>query len=133
MAFFLDTRIGQSILLVLTVLLCWWGFSSYYVREGKRQCQNEHASAVAKANVVTIAAQNARDSTSSTVAAEARENAATAVKQTETKTQTLQETITDEYRKPPVAVSPCTGVAAVPERVQLSIDSAVREANAAAR
>lgn len=134
---FLATRLGQTLVLVLasilTAFLCWWGFSSYYLKKGREQCQNETAIATAKANVAVIDAQNVRDSTSSTVAAAARENAKTAVNETAAKTQTRQETIRDEYRKPPMAVAPCTGVAPVPERVQHGIESAVREANAAAR
>lgn len=129
----LQIKLGLIAIVALTTLLSWWGFSSYYERKGVEKCQNEQAAAQAKANVEAIAAQNERDSTSSTVAADVRESAQKAVTETDTKTQTRQREIRDEYRKPAQVVAACTGVAAVPERVQDSIDSAVREANAAAR
>ena len=34
------TRLGRAVSVALIVLLCWWGFSSYYREQGRQDCQN---------------------------------------------------------------------------------------------
>lgn len=134
-AFFLGTKLGRTLVLLGVVLVCWFGFRWYYIAEGKRLCQNEQANAVGKANVDTIAAQNARDSTSSTVAAESNAKSQAEQKAIENKGADRQETIRNEYTKPaaPAAVvktpSTCVGLAPVPTAVQGDFEAAVKEIN----
>ncbi len=127
-----NTKLGRTVLLAVVISVCWAGFRWYYIAEGKRLCQSAQASAVAKSNVAVIDEQNARDSTSSTVAAESAAKSAAADKAIGDKAAGRQETIKTEYAKPvakPVESTGCIGLAPVPDAVQSDFDAAVKEIN----
>ena len=129
------SKLGNAVGIALLILACWYGFSTYYERQGAEKCLNAQVKAVADSNVKAIGAQNERDSTSSTVASETTKKVEKAKDEIDKKTQSTKEAIRDEYRAPNTAPAVALGSCAYPLRsgVQKRLDAAVREANAASR
>lgn len=133
-AWLFGTAMGRGVLLggsiSIGIAAGWWLFSNHYEGVGYDKCQAEHHEALNKANAET-AAKNAEDNqTSSQVGQDTADNVNTVINESETKTADAKETIRDVYRDPPrtapVALGSC--VHPVDERVQDSIDAAVRRA-----
>lgn len=134
-AFFLDTRIGQAILLAVGMLIA--GGLAYRWADGNGydRCQAEHALAVADANVETYNAQVKRDAGSLDAGKAADKAGAEAVAEVDQQTQQTEEKVHVIYRDRPATAPVASGscVHPVDPRVQDGIESAVDRANAAYR
>lgn len=124
MTWIFNTALGRFLLTAAIVLLCWWGFSTYYRAEGKRECQAAAARSHIKA-----------ESTGRDIAGQAADETA-AIEQAagETAVRTV-ETIRTVYRDrvvtQPVAAGSC--VHPVDPAVQAELQARWVEANGGAR
>jgi hypothetical protein len=135
--FFLDTRLGQSLLLAGGITLAigltyWWVSSSAYDR-GYAACQAEHAKAVDDANRTQAKTEDAQRQGATQIAKAADASAQAATRAADEATHMTQGVITDVYREPPktnpVVFGACVQLHPVDGRVQQRIDEAVDSAN----
>lgn len=132
--FFLDSRLGQSILLAAVLALGVTAGYEWAYHRGVRHQEAVQQIEQAKANVKAAQVQAKRDATSSQIAAGTATKAATEAKTIDTATNTAKETIKYVYVDKPVtqAVAHCVDVHPLDSRVQHVIDDAVNRANAPA-
>lgn len=129
MNFFLNTRIGQALILAAVIGLCWWGFSSYYTRKGYERCRSEVAQQVAKANVEVVKDERARDATGDNIADKAIDRNTAVVKEVETATEDAEERIKVVYKDRWLTPTPGKCSVPVQPEVQDEINAAVRRSN----
>jgi len=134
-AFFLNTRLGQSILLALGMLIAGGVAYRWADSNGYDRCQAEHARAVAAANVEVYDGQVKRDAGSLDAGKAADEAADAAVAAVDEKINETEEKVHVIYRDRPATapVAPGACVHPVDPRVQDGIESAVDRANRANR
>jgi hypothetical protein len=137
MGFFLNTRLGQSLLLAagisVAVGLTYWLVSSRAYDRGYAACQAQHAAAVDKANREQAKAEDAQRQGATEIAKTADASAQAATRAADEATHVTREVIDDVYREPPktnpVVFGACVQLHPVDDRVQRRIDEAVDSAN----
>lgn len=131
MNFLLNTRLGQSLLLTLAILLS--GFIAYKWADGKgyARCQAEHTAATNTANVALNTAENKRDDRGAAIAKEADTKAAAAQEKIDTRVIAGKETVRIVYRDRPTTAPIRAGSCVHPldPKVQDTIDAAVAATN----
>lgn len=130
-AWLLNTKLGRTLLLLVIVGLCWWGFSSHYAEVGYEKCQQEHRDAQAKADREQAAENEARNETASEVANDATEATVDVINaadnaSAETKKE-IKYVYLDRPRTAPVALGSCAHP--LDDSVQQRLEEAVGRAN----
>lgn len=131
LAWLFNTKLGQALVALIIIALCWWGFSSHYDNIGYQRCQTEQAAAVAKANVDQAKKNDERNTAASEIAKDATEAATEVTTQADTTSAKTIEVIRYVYRDRPTSAPVAFGSCAHPldDRVQRRLDEAVNRAN----
>jgi hypothetical protein len=129
--FLFGTKLGQLLVAALIVLLCWWAFSSHYDGVGYQRCRDEHAKAVAAANVKQAEENEARNATASEVAKDATAATVDVINQADDASAKTKKEIEYVYLDRPATAPVVFDSCAHPldERVQRKLDEAVNRAN----
>jgi hypothetical protein len=133
--FFLNTRIGQAIVLAAAILAAVAITYNIVEQRGYDRCKAEWNAAIANANVETINDQNERDEISSDVSQDTRAKNEKDTADINNNRDQAKEVTDDVYSKPPTTAPVQYGscVHPVDDRVQDRFDAGYREANAPAR
>lgn len=132
--FFLNTRLGQSLLLTggiaAAVGLTYWLVSSRAYDRGYAACQAEKAEAIGKANLEQAGQEQTQREGATDIAKASDTAAADATRVADALTNHTNEVIHETFREPPHA-QPAAGscVRPVERRVQDRLDAAVDSAN----
>lgn len=119
-AWLLNTNLGRAVCLATVILLCWWGFSSYYEAKGREQCKAAATAAYVK--------QEGKGRDIATKADEAIETVERTADQQRTVVVTEIKTVyRDRPAGPPVAPGSC--VYPVDGRVQAALQAQLDRAN----
>lgn len=119
-AWLLNTALGRALCVSAIVLLCWWGFSSYYEAKGREQCKAAATAGYVKQEDKGRDIAQAADKAIDDVEKRADEQRTVVV--TEIKT-----VYRDRPAGPPVAPGSC--VYPVDERVQAALQAQLDHAN----
>ena len=131
----LNTKVGRTVLLslviVITVGACWWGFSSHYKEVGRQECQAKQDKQLADANVAQTDKNLKSDNASAAVGQQAAASTNKVVQGADAEAAATNQEIRDAYRQPPKTAPLALGSCVHPldGRVQNGIDGAVNRAN----
>jgi len=132
------TRIGRIFFTAFIVAWCWYGFSSYYYRQGVKDCQAQRLDDTNAANVEQGNKNIDSNKIGSEIGKRSDEAGAKVATEAEASNQQSKEIVHVVYKNPPVTAPIAVGSCVHPldERVQSRISearAAAAEARAAAR
>lgn len=130
-AWLLNTKLGRTVLLLVIVALCWWGFSAHYTEVGYQTCQQEHRDAQAKADREQAAKNELRNETASEIANDATEATVDVINKADNASAETKKEIKYAYLERPRTAPLALGSCAHPldGSVQQRLEEAVDRAN----